>query len=415
MPLTDLAARNAQPREKDYKLADAAGMYLLVKKDGSKYWRLKYRFAGKEKALALGVYPAISLAVARKKTAEAKAALADGQDPQEIRERSKREVRLAATNAFEVIAREWWVQQKDRWSEEHAQRVLQTLIDDVFPRLGNRPITQILPTEVLETIRLVEKRGALDVAGRLLQRCSSVFRYAVQTGRATTNAAAELTGALKVRKVQHQPSLPPAELPEFFRRLRCSAAYPQNILAMRLLLLTFVRPGELRGARWTEFDIEQCEWRIPAERMKMNSEHIVPLSKQAIELLTELKSISGRFELLFPSERSRTKPISENTLTFALYRMGYKDRATPHGFRATASSILNEQGFNRDAIERQLAHMERNKIRGTYTHHAEFLKDRRLLMQWWADHLEALEKGDYTNGSDQSAIVSERLREMAPG
>lgn len=397
MALTDTAVKKAKSKDKDYKLADSGGLFLLIKANGAKYWRLKYRYLGKEKLLALGVYggkEGVPLAKARQKAAEAKLLLQEGIDPGEERKQIKRSRRLNSENAFEAIAAEWWEQQRDKWSPDHAERVLQTLKADIFPQFGGKPITTIQPPDVLFAIRKVEQRGALDVASRLLQRTSAVFRYAVQTGRATINPASELSGTLKVRKVQHQASLPRTELPEFFKRLQNYDGYPQTILAMRLLVLTFVRPGELRGARWSEFDLAAGEWRIPAERMKMKVEHVVPLSRQALAVLQALQPLTGRYELLFPSERNRTNSISENTLTFALYRMGYKDRATPHGFRATASSILNEQGFNRDAIERQLAHMERNKVRGAYTHHAEYLKERRHIMQWWADYLEQLETGN---------------------
>lgn len=380
-------------REKAYKLSDGGGLFLLVQPDNRRYWRLAYRFNGKQKLLALGVYPEVSLTEARQKKIAARALLAEDKDPGEERQAGKRARKLNAENAFEVVAAEWWEQQREKWSPEHADRVLQSLKDDVFSEFGRKPIIDIQPPDVLHMVRKIEKRGALDVASRVLQRTSSVFRYAIQTGRATINPAGELSGALKVRKPQHQASLPRTELPEFLKRLQTYDGYPQTILAMRLLLLTFVRPGELRGARWSEFDPGVGEWRIPAERMKMKTEHIVPLSKQAIDVLRELEPLTGRHELLFPGERQRTKPISENTLTFALYRMGYKDRATPHGFRATASSILNEQGFNRDAIERQLAHMERNKVRAAYTHHAEYLKERRQMMQWWADYLDSLKAG----------------------
>lgn len=226
-----------------------------------------------------------------------------------------------------------------------------------------------------------------------MQRCSRIFRFAIQTGRATLNPAGDLQGTLKTRKAQHQHSLPRTELPKFLKRLNTYDGLIQTRLALRLLVLTFVRPGELRGARWEEIDLDAKQWRIPAERMKMGSEHLVPLSRQAIAILKELKPFTGQYELVFPGGRNRHKPMSENTLLFALYRMGYKDRATPHGFRATASSILNEQNFNSDAIERQLSHIERNKVRGTYTHHAEYLKERKKIMQWWADYLDDLEHG----------------------
>lgn len=391
--LTDLAVRKAKPQEKPYKLTDSKGLFLLVHPNGSKYWRLKYRYTGKEKLFAIGVYDPMSarhktLEQAREDVIAAKADIARGEDPVIARKRRELQKEEAAATTFELIATEWWENRKGEWSEDHAKRILDSLKVDIFPSIGQRPIAQIEPPELLKVIRKVESRGALDVAGRLLQRCTAIFRYAIQTGRATANPAIELTGVLKSREVQHQPSLPRAELPTFLKRLDAYEGYLQTKLALRLLLLTFVRPGELRGARWSEFDLEAGEWRIPGERMKMGTEHIVPLSRQAVGVLKKQQEISGRFELVFPGERNRQKTISENTLGFALYRMGYKNRATAHGFRATASSILNEQGFNRDAIERQLAHQERNKVRGAYTHHAEYLKDRREMMQWWADYLD---------------------------
>jgi len=396
MPLTDTAVKQAKPKQKDYKLADAGGLFLLVKTNGAKYWRLKYRHLGKEKLLALGVYggaDGVSLAKARQKAAEAKLQLQNGVDPGEQRKQDKRAKLLDAENAFAAVAKEWWENARGRWSVDHADRVWLSLEADVLPYIGAKPINTLQPPDLIDVIRRVEKRGALDVAGRISQRIASVFRFAVQSHKVSINPARELSGILKTRKVRHQASLPRAELPELLQRLKQYDGQLVTILAMRLLMLTFVRPGELRGARWSEFDIDAKQWRIPAERMKMKTEHIVPLSKQAVAVLNELHPHTGRHDLLFPSERNRTKPISENTLTFALYRMGYKDRATPHGFRATASSILNEQGFNRDAIERQLAHQERNKVRGAYTHHAEYLKERGVLMQWWGDYLQALADG----------------------
>lgn len=392
MPLTDTAVKRAKSEPKDYKLADGGGLFLLVRSNGSKYWRLKYRFNGKEKLLALGVYPDTSLKKARTARAKAKEQLSGGIDPGDFKQKEKDSKKIRAANTFENIAREWWEKRKGEWTESHAGRVLKSLEQDIFPAFGNEPVAEITPQEVLRALRKVESRDALDVANRLMQRCSSVFRYAIQTGRAETNPAGDLTGALKARKRTHQPSLPRTELPKFLQQLDSYEGMLQTRLALRLLVLTFVRPGELRGARWEEIDLKAKEWRIPAERMKMHSEHVVPLSRQAIAVLEQLKALTGQYELVFPSERGR-KPMSENTMTFALYRMGYKSRATPHGFRATASSILNEQGFNRDAIERQLAHMERNKVRGAYTHHAEYLPERKKMMTWWADYLDDLEHG----------------------
>ena len=393
MPLTDRKVKQVKSKDKDFKLTDEKGMYLLVKINGSKYWRLKYRFEGKEKTLALGVYPDVSLADARDKRDDARKLIAKEIDPSEVKKEEKRVKKIKAGNAFEVIAREWWKNQKGNWTESHADRVINSLEIDVFPQFGNKSIIDIEPQEVLATIRKVEARGALNVAERLLQRCSKVFRYAIQTGRATLNPAGDLQGTLKTRKVTHLPSLPRNELPKFLKRLNTYEGLLQTQLALRFLVLTFVRPGELRGAKWEEIDLDAKEWRIPAERMKMKSEHLVPLSKQAIAVLQELKPITGQYELVFPGERRRNKPISENTLLFALYRLGYKDRATPHGFRATASSILNEQNFNRDAIERQLSHIERNQVRGAYTHHAIYLRERKKIMQWWANYLDDLEHG----------------------
>lgn len=393
MALTDPAVKQAKPRENTYKLADEKGLYLLVNPKGAKYWRLKYRYGGKEKVLALGVYPDVSLKKARADASEAKAQLRNGIDPGNARKLKKRETRLSVENSFEVIAMEWLANMKGEWTSLHAERVLLSLKKDVFPYLGHRPFIEIQPPDILEVVRKVESRDALDVASRVLQRCSAIFRYAVQTGRSQVNPARELTGVLKRRKVQHRAAITRAELPELLRAVSSYDGHIITRLALKFLIHTFVRPGELRGAQWAEFDLEAKIWRIPGERMKMDTEHIVPLSRQAIVLLEELRPISGHYDLLFIGERSRAKPISENTMTYALYRLGYKSRATAHGFRTTASSILNEEGFNPDAIERQLSHLERNQVRGAYTQHAEYLKDRVKMMQWWADYLEHMETG----------------------
>ena len=402
MPLSDRKVKQAKPEPKtdpkDYKLSDGEGMYLLVKANGSKYWRLKYRIQGKdkriEKTLALGVYPDVSLKEARDKRTDARRLIAKGIDPSKVKKDEKQAKKIKVGNAFEVIARDWWEKKlKKRCSEYHANRVLKSLETDIFPAFGNTPITDITPQEILIAIREVEERGALDTAQRLLQRTAKIFAYAVATGRAKVNPVRELEDVLEERKAKHQPSLKPAELPAFLKKLSGYTGMIQTRLAFRLLILTFVRPGELRGAKWSEFDFDAKEWRIPAARMKMNTEHIVPLSRQAIKILKELKPYTGQYELLFPNERKRTKPMSENTLLHCIYRMGYKGRASAHGFRASASSVLNEQNFNRDAIERQLSHMERNQVRGAYTHHAEYLKERKKIMQWWANYLDDREHG----------------------
>lgn len=387
MPLSDTAARQAKFTGKQQKLSDEKGLFLLITSSG-KYWRLKFRFGGKEKVPALGVYPEVSLKEARVKRDEARRLLADGIDPSLARKQSKVASRLASENSFEVIAREWHQSQLARWSPIHAQRVIESLEADAFPDLGLVPVAELTAPIMLDALRKIEARGATETAGRVLQRISSVMRYAIQTGRVSYNPAQDLKGALRATKQEHRPALPRADLPEFYRRLAAEPLNPATRLAIHLLMLTMTRPGEVRFARWDEFDMARAEWRIPAERMKMRVPHIVPLSRQALAVLEELRQISGHCELLFPSERKLTNPISENTLSYAMGRMGYKGIATPHGFRALASTILNEEGFDPDVIERQLAHAERNKVRAAY-HRAEYLDDRRKLLQWLADFYES--------------------------
>lgn len=387
MPLSDTAARQAKFTGKQQKLSDEKGLFLLITSSG-KYWRLKFRFGGKEKVLALGVYPEVSLKEARVKREEARRLLADGIDPSLARKQSKVASRLASENSFEVIAREWHQSQLARWSPIHAQRVIESLEADAFPDLGLVPVAELTAPIMLDALRKIEARGATETAGRVLQRISSVMRYAIQTGRVSYNPAQDLKGALRATKQEHRPALPRADLPEFYRRLAAEPLNPATRLAIHLLMLTMTRPGEVRFARWDEFDLARAEWRIPAERMKMRVPHIVPLSRQALAVLEELRQISGHCELLFPSERKLTNPISENTLSYAMGRMGYKGIATPHGFRALASTLLNEEGFDPDVIERQLAHAERNKVRAAY-HRAEYLDDRRKLLQWLADFYES--------------------------
>ncbi len=386
--MTKLTARSVasfRPAEKPYKRSDGKGLSIDVRPNGSKYWRMAYRYQGKQKLLALGVYPEISLADARNRCDSARKELASGADPMA----NRRATISHSQNSFEIIAREWFVQ-NDMWSDGHRKQVIRTMEQDAFPSIGSKPIAEITTPELLSVIRAVEARDALDVASRILQRCSSVFQFAIQTGRATSNPALNLKGVLRTRRVQHVASIPPAELSGLIAAISQYDGNPVTKYALQLLLHTFVRPGELRGARWEEFDMENAEWRIPPERMKMHTEHIVPLSQQSLAILREIEPLTSDSELVFHGERTRLKPISNNTMTYALYRMGYKSRATPHGFRATASSILNEQGFNPDAIERQLSHIERNQVRSAYTHHARYLDERREIMQWWADYLERL-------------------------
>lgn len=391
MPLSDIAARQAKFEGKQQKLSDEKGLFLLVNQAG-KYWRLKYRYGGKEKTLALGVYPEVSLKEARTKRDDARRLLADGTDPGLVRKQSKIASQLANENSFEAIAREWHTAQLERWSPSHAARVIESLEADAFPSFGSVPVATLTAPIVLDALRKVEARGATETAGRVLQRVGAVMRYAIQTGRASYNPVQDLRGALKAAKVEHRPALPRSELPEFFRRLEAEPLNPITRLAIRFLMLTMTRPGEVRFARWDELDMERLEWRIPAERMKMRAAHIVPLSRQAVAILDELRLLTGHRELLFPGERSPAKPISENTLCYAMGRMGYAGIATPHGFRALASTVLNEEGFDPDVIERQLAHAERNKVRAAY-HRAEYLDDRRKLLQWLSDFYDSHQVG----------------------
>jgi integrase len=388
MPLSDTAVRNAKPKHAPYKLADGEGMYLLVQPSGAKYWRLKYRYAGKEKVLALGVYPDVTLRAARDKRADARRKLLNDADPSEARKADKRAARLRTENTFEAIAREWWELKKSSWSEAHAGAVKTRLEKLLFPTLGSRPIAEIDAPELLDTLRAIERRDALELASKTRIVAGMVFRYAIQTGRAKTDPARDLRGALKTRETQHYAKLSDDDLPEFLRKLDAYDGNTVTKLAIKLLALTFVRTGELRGARWGEFDVQKGEWRIPAERMKTRAEHLVPLSRQALEVLEQLKPITGGREHLFPNEHKPREVMSENTILFALYRMGYRGRATGHGFRATASTILNEQGFKADVIERQLAHREQNKVRAAY-HRSQYLQERRRMMQHWADYLQA--------------------------
>jgi integrase len=387
MPLSDAKARNAKPRSKPYKIADGDGLFLLVKPSGSKYWRMRYFFSGKEKLLALGVYPEVPLGDARERRMQARKLLADGKDPGEVKKQHKQQVILKTANTFEVVAREWFDNRKHEWATTTATTVLGRLDQHILPRLGPKPIADITAPEVLAMLRIVESRGTLETARRVMQISGQVFMYAIATGRAERNPVPDLRGAIKTPVVKHNPYLKATDLAQYLTRLEAYDGSLQTKLALRLLLLTFVRTKELRGAEWTEIDWDKAEWRIPAERMKMKELHIVPLSKQAITVLRDLEKFTGFRQHVFPNEQTPGTFMSENTMLYALYRMGYHSRATGHGFRSTASTILNEHGFPPDVIERQLAHTERNAVRAAYNH-AQYLPVRRQMMQWWADYLD---------------------------
>lgn len=384
--LSDAKCRNATTQAKICKLADAQGLYLWVYPDGRKYWRLRYWQLGKEKSLSLGVYPNISLKEARDRRDAERKKLNSGLDPSQERKAKKIRDKLSAENSFEAVAREWHGKHSRKWSSKYAANLLRRLELDIFPKIGSRPIGEITPPEVLSALRAIEGRGAHDLSHRVQQWCGQVFVYAIVTSRAERNPVNDLRGALTPVVRKHNAYLEADDLPEFLQKLEAYSNV-QTRLAMKFLLLTFVRTGEMRGAKWSEFDMDKAEWRIPAERMKMREQHIVPLSKQAIKVLKELKPLTGYWEHVFPNQHKPKGPMSENTVIFALYRMGYHGRLTGHGFRGTASTILNEHGFVPDVIERQLAHSERNSIRKAYNH-AQYLPERRKMMQWWGDYLD---------------------------
>ncbi len=392
MALTDTKIRNAKPREKAYKIYDERGLFILVQRNGSKWWRFRYRFADREKTISLGTYPDVGLKEARRRRDEARELVAQDKDPAVERRKEKMRQKANADNSFEAVAREWHQTQLGEWSKGHAAAVIASLEKDIFPALGRRPIAEITTRELLSVLQAVERRGVTETVSKLLQRCSAVFRYAIRTDKAEINPATELRGALKTHRVKHRAALKRNDLPEFLRRLDAYDGHVLTRLGLLMILHTFVRSIELRGAKWEEFDLEQRLWRIPAERMKMKAEHLVPLSDQVLEILDQLRPISGSGELVFPLQHNPRKIMSENTLLYAMYRMGYHGRATVHGFRATASTILNESGFSPDAIERQLAHCEKNKVRAAY-HRAEYLEERRRMMQWWSNFLDIQREG----------------------
>jgi len=386
--LSAVQVKQAKSKDRSYKLTDGKGLNLEVRPNGSKYWRLSYRYQQKQKTLALGVYPVVTLAKARSKSLEAKQILQDGNDPSIIK---KQEKALKIKSTFKPIAEEWHKKESGRWSKDHAERVWWTIEADALPFLGNMSINDIKTRDVLHVVKLIEERGALDVASRVKQRISSIFRYAIQTGYAEYNPVDALKDVIRTRKVQHRKSLRLDELPAFLNALDSYQGYELTRFALRFIAYTFVRPGELRHAEWKDIDLDKSVWRIPAEKMKMNEEHIVPLSIQAVDLLKQVHELTGDYDLVFTGAHDYRKPMSENTLTFAIRkRLGFD--ATAHGFRTTASTILNESGYRIDVIERQLAHGERNKVRAAYNR-SQYLAERTDMMQWYSNHLDALKAG----------------------
>ncbi|CEG55681.1 tyrosine-type recombinase/integrase [Legionella fallonii] len=391
MTLTVVEIKNAKPKEKPYKMADEKGLYLLINPNGSKLWKFKYRFAGVEKKLSFGAFPDVSLSAARDARDEARRQLTNTIDPGILKNSIKRSKKMAEENSFEAVAREWHAKFTPQWSKNHGERILIRFEQNIFPWLGKRPINEVTAPEILSALRRIENRGAVETAHRVSQICGQVFRYAIVIGKAERNPAADLRGALAPVKQKHHASIiDPVEIGKLLSATHDYRGSYTTKCALQLAPLFFVRPGELRRAEWVEFDLEKAEWRIPAEKMKMKEQHIVPLSTQSIEILKELHAYTGSGKYVFPSLRSSDRPMSENTVLAALRRLGYNsDEMTGHGFRSMASTLLNEHGWNRDAIERQLAHAERNNIRAAYNY-AEYLPERRKMMQWWADYLHSL-------------------------
>ncbi|CAN5919529.1 tyrosine-type recombinase/integrase [soil metagenome] len=395
MTLTNTEVQKAKAAEKPFKLSDGRGLYLLVQPTGSKLWRWKYRAAGKEKLMALGKYPDVGLAQARHKVDEARKLHAAGGDPMVVRRSDKIAALVSAENSFHSVAKVWHAQWKGDRSARHALSVWRRLEIDVFPAVGARPISDIKTLELVAMVKKIAERGALDMAKRCLQMSGQVFRYAVAHELAERNPVTDIKPAdiLPSRRKKNFARVDATELPVLLRKIEGYAGAPPTRLAIKLMALTFVRTGELIGAKWSEFDLDGAQWRIPAERMKMRDPHIVPLSRQAVEVLKTLHLITGGRELLFPGERDHAKPISNNTILGALKRMGHAGRMTGHGFRGVASTILHEQGFDHAHIELQLAHLERNAVSASYNH-ATYLAPRAKMMQAWGDHLDELRMGN---------------------
>jgi len=411
-PLTDAKCDAAKPRAKDYSLFDGQGLYLFVKSRGTKVWRMKYtRPDGRPGLATFGNYPAVSLKMARCRRAESLELLAKGIDPVEHTRQSKQNAEHARRHTFKAIAREWHAANAGKWKTHHADSVLRRLEAHVFSALGDRPIADLKTRDLLAPLKTLEKRGTLDTANRMGQYIAKIMRFAVQQGLIDSNPAMDLRGATATRRVEHRPALPLERLPELLKSIDSYKGHALTRIAIELSLLVFTRSSELRFARWDEIDFDRALWTIPAKReaiegvryssrgMKMETPHLVPLSRQALALAEQARDLTGRFDLIFAGTSNFWKPMSENTINAALRRMGYdtKTEVCGHGFRAMACSALVESGlWSRDAVERQMSHQERNNVRAAYTHKAEHLPERRLMVQWWADYLDNCRAGFVT-------------------
>lgn len=388
--LPDTKFRTAPIKEKNYVLRDGDGLRLLVRKSGTKTWQYLYLFSGKEKTYTIGEYPLISAVEAREKRDALKKMVGNDIDPGDHKKSEKLKREYEHKNSFEALAREWHRNQP--WVEKHSSNVLRTLEKDIFKHFGKKPISQVTRLDILNALQKIEARGSLDVAKRMNQYCHAVFEYALLNRLCTDNPAIGLSKRIKSHVVQHRPYLKEDELPAFLEKVDHYHGSEIVKLALKLLMLTFVRPGELRRARWNEIDEKKARWIIPQERMKMKRTHIVPLSPQALEVIAQIRKISGKSPILFPGRKNFITPITDVTMLRAIKLMGYQDKVVPHGFRATASTILNENSFRADVIERQLAHFHKNKVRASYNH-AEYLPERMEMMDWWGNYLEEKYQG----------------------
>ncbi|HBY1596840.1 TPA: DUF4102 domain-containing protein, partial [Klebsiella pneumoniae] len=386
MPLNDMQIRRAKPEAKAYTLGDGQGLSLLIEPNGSKSWRFRYRYAGKPKMISLGVYPTITLADARSRRDDARKLVAEGKNPSEVRKEQKIALQTESESAFEKIATEWHQMKSTKWSEGYASDIMEAFKNDIFPYIGARPVGEIKPLELLNVLRKIEKRGALEKMRKVRQRCSEVFRYAIATGRAEFNPAADLSSALEVHQSNHFPFLKADEIPGFLCALEGYTGSRIVQIATKLLMITGVRTIELRAALWSEFDLDNAIWEIPAERMKMRRSHLVPLSTQALDLLNELKMMTGNYRYVFPGRNDPNKPMSEASINQVIKRIGYGGKVTGHGFRHMMSTILHEHGFESSWIELQLAHVDKNSIRGTYNH-AQYIEKRKNMLQLYANYI----------------------------
>jgi len=389
--LTDSKIKSLKPREKPYKISDSHGLYILVHPNGSLYWRLKYNFNKKEKTYSIGLYPLFSLSEARIERDKAKKQIKQGIDPTAEKKRVQQAKQSLEQNNFESIAREWHNKAQAEWNDKHAQDVIKSLEDNIFPFIGNKPITDIAPPEMLQVLRKIESRGALVQVNKLRQRCDRIFQYAIITGLATYNSAADLKGAFKKHEKKNFNSIQAQELPELINAINNDKGEITTINGIKLTLYTLLRTQEVIGMKWSEVDFENKLITIPAERMKMNRDHLVPLSKQAMQVLKELLVVTGHHEWVFArQDRNKVKSMSNNAMLFALYRMGFKGRCTIHGFRSIGSTLLHEMGFNTDVIEKALNHEPSNKVKAAYNK-ALYIDFRADMLQQWADYLTNLD------------------------